>query len=84
MQKAQVADKVLRCLVGGAYHEARTNLITDFLEIEQAALAFFQAHAGRMQLGVMLCIRCFVAQQITVGACIEVCLIAGTAFFADG
>ena len=24
------------------------------------------------------------AQQITVGACIEVCLIAGTAFLADG
>ena len=32
----------------------------------------------------MLRIRSFVAQQITVGACIEVCLIAGTAFFANG
>lgn len=32
----------------------------------------------------MLRIRSFVAQQITVGACIEVCLIAGTAFLADG
>ncbi|EFY04579.1 hypothetical protein HMPREF9443_01451 [Phascolarctobacterium succinatutens YIT 12067] len=84
LQKAQVADKVLWRLVGGAYHEAGTNLITDFLEVKQAALAVFQAHAVWMQLGVMLRIRCFVAQQITVGACIEVCLIAGTAFFANG
>ena len=59
-------------------------MITYFLEVKQATLAVFQAHAGRMQLGVMLCIRCFMAQQITVGACIKVCLVAGTAFFADG
>ena len=32
----------------------------------------------------MLCIRCFVAQQVAVGACCEIRLIAGTAFFADG
>ena len=61
LQKAQVADKVLRCLVGGAYHEAGTNLITDFLEVKQAALAVFQAHAVWMQLGVMLYVCSFVA-----------------------
>ena len=59
-------------------------MIADFLEVEQAALAILQTHAGRMQLGIMLCIRCFVAQQVAVGACIEISLIAGTAFFADG
>ncbi len=31
LQKAQVADKVLRCLVGGTDHEAGANLITYFL-----------------------------------------------------
>ena len=66
MEEQQVLGKVPGGLAGGAHHEAAAHLIAKVFQIPEATHAVFQGQILRMQTGVVVGVRRFVAQEVSV------------------
>ena len=68
MEKKHILSKLFRGLAGGTHHKAAADFVTDLFQVCQTLFPVFQRQSCRMETGVMLRIRRFMTQQITVGA----------------
>jgi len=70
LQKSQICNDIFRCLEWSSHHKTCAHLKSDLLEIKQASAAVFKCQLRRMQAAVVFRSCGFMAQQITICACI--------------
>ena len=66
LNEFQILCKCFRRLIRTAHHETAADLEANFLQIAQAAHSIVKGHGRRVELFIMLFIRRFMAQQITI------------------